>query len=178
MDTYSEPRRLVDSPRFEVQKREGLAGLTGEMIDEPIAGIVAGFNQIPCCFTLQSCFGHFLFSGQEDPHDCGSLPDLGPDVEVEYKIAYLAFCLDNNDQGKRLLERFREITQIDPDNIQLCSPDWFWEKQINAYALQVEPDRFKHQDTAVLGFGEALRVEKTRNEFFREMEVLSRTGGV
>ena len=38
--------------------------------------------------------------------------------------------------------------------------------QSNSYALQVEPDRFKFQDTAIVGYKEALHIEKIRNEFF------------
>jgi len=164
---------MVENPRFEDQKRKCLANLTAEMIDEPIAGIVAGFNNLPCCFTLQSCFGHFLFPGQEDPFCCDPLPEISLDVQVEYKIAYLAFCLENSDPGKSLLEAFRKVTLIDPDNIQLCSPDWFWERQVNTFALQVEPDRFKHSDQAVLGFEEALNLEEIRNKFFRALKRLS-----
>ena len=33
-------------------------------------------------------------------------------------------------------------------------------------ALQVEPDRFRLQDTAIVGYKEALHIEKIRNEFF------------
>jgi len=33
----------------------------------------------------------------------------------------------------------------------------------------VEPDRFKHKDTAILEFGEALYIEKIRNIFFSRL---------
>lgn len=177
METFAEPRPLVANPAFAAQKRKSLADLTDDVIDPPIAVIVARFNQLPCCFTLQSCFGHFLYPGQKDPFCCDPLPDLPSGTKVDYKIAYLALCLEDSGPGRRLLENLRTIPQIDPDNIQFCSADWFWNSQVNSYALQVEPDRFKRQDTAVFGFEEALRVEKTRIEFFRAMEALSRTGG-
>ena len=85
---------------------------------------------------------------------------------VEYKIAYIALCIDCSDSGRRLFEVLREVTSIDPENVQFCCAEWVWKRQVNSYALQVEPDRFKHEDTAMLDYKEALRIEKIRNEFF------------
>ena len=68
--------------------------------------------------------------------------------------------------GKRLLDALKEFTDVDPDNIQFCCAEWFWQRQVNSYALQVEPERFKFEDKAVLDYREALRIEKIRNEFF------------
>jgi hypothetical protein len=43
-------------------------------------------------------------------------------------------------------------------------------------ALQVEPDRFKRKDTALLDFKEALHIEKIRNTvFIRLYELLENT---
>jgi hypothetical protein len=64
------------------------------------------------------------------------------------------------------------ITVIDPKNIQFCCADWFWKRQVNSYALQVEPDRFKYQDTAILDYQEALKIERIRNEFFVQLNEL------
>ena len=66
----------------------------------------------------------------------------------------------------------KKITLIDPENIQFCCADWFWKKQVNSYVLQVEPDRFKHEDRAILDFKEALKIEKVRNKFFIHLENL------
>jgi hypothetical protein len=66
----------------------------------------------------------------------------------------------------------QKITAVDPENIQFCSARWFWGRQVNSYALQVEPDRFKHQDKAVLDYKEALYIENLRNEFFLKLERL------
>jgi len=38
--------------------------------------------------------------------------------------------------------------------------------QSDSYALQVEPDRFKLQNTAIVFYKEALHIEKIRNELF------------
>ena len=86
--------------------------------------------------------------------------------KVEYRIAYFAFCIDHNELGRKLLKALGEITAIDSENIQLCSAEWFWKRQVNSYALQVEPDRFKHKDTAILDYKEALHIENIRNKFF------------
>lgn len=37
---------------------------------------------------------------------------------MEYRIAYIAFCIENNLLGRELLESLKEITVIDPENIQ------------------------------------------------------------
>jgi hypothetical protein len=91
---------------------------------------------------------------------------------VEYKIAYIAFCIENSDLGKMLFDALKKIANIDPENIQFCGAEWFWERQVNSYALQVEPDRFKFADKAILDYREALKIEKIRNEFFVRLKEL------
>ena len=93
---------------------------------------------------------------------------------MEYRIAYIAFCIDNSEAGRKLLEKWQTITSIDPENIQYCSARWFWRRQVNSYVLQVEPDRFKHKDKAILDYKEALYIENLRGEFFRKFEELLR----
>jgi|UPI0004900569 hypothetical protein len=124
------------------------------------------FNRLPYCFTLQSCYGHFLYENQKDPYNVDPLPATDLIVTVEYRIAYVAFCVENNDAGRALLDAMRRIPAIDPENIQLCSAEWFWERQVNFYALQVEPWRFRDKDMVVLSFEEARKVEQTRNSFY------------
>jgi hypothetical protein len=85
---------------------------------------------------------------------------------VEYRIAYIALCIENSDLGRMLFDALKGITNIDPENIQFCCAEWFWERQINSYALQVEPDRFKFEDKVVLDYQKALKIEKIRNTFF------------
>ena len=142
------------------------------MIDSPIVDIIKGFNILPCCFTLQCCFGHFAYDGHMDPHNLDPLPESEQISRVEYRIAYIAYCIDNCEAGRELMDKLQKITAIDPKNIQFCSARWFWRKQVNSYALQIEPDRFKHKDKAVLDYKEALYIEKLRNEVFRKLEVL------
>jgi len=36
---------------------------------------------------------------------------------VDYRIAYIALCVENSPSGRSLLKALEEITIIDPDNI-------------------------------------------------------------
>ena len=93
-------------------------------------------------------------------------------ASVEYRIAYIAFCIENSVSGKEFLERLEKITLANPQNIQLCSAEWFWQRQVNSYALQVEPDRFKKKDSVLLNYKEASTIEKVRDSFFTRLEEL------
>lgn len=162
----------MENPLFQDQRQKNLAGLSDDMIDKPIIDVINAFNKLPHCFTLQSCYGHFIYCGQNDPHNLEILPITDTITRVEYRIAYIAFCIDKSDQGRQLLDDLKGITIIDPENIQFGCAEWFWKRQVNSYALQVEPDRFKFKDKAVLDYKEALRIEKIRNEFFIRLEEL------
>ena len=166
VETFTELKALAPNPHFQAQKRQALCALSDETIDGPIVDLVNGFNALACCFTLQCCYGHFIQGGQKDIHNLEPLPDTGAIGEVTYRIAYIALCIENSPSGKVLLDALKQITAMDPKCIQFGCAEWFWEKQINSYALQVEPDRFKHQDTATIGLREALHIEKIRNEMF------------
>ena len=59
------------------------------MIDEPIIEIVNAFNTLPYCFTLQSCYGHFVYSGQKSSHNLEPLPvtdTIKPQQSVQYAL--------------------------------------------------------------------------------------------
>ena len=172
METYTEPKELTENPHYEEEKQKSQTALIDTEIDEPIIEIIRNFNQLPFCFTLQSCYGHFLHNGQGNPDNLDPLPVDKIMARVEFRIAYIAFCLENSDPGRNLFEALKEITAIDPEYIQLCSAEWFWKKQVNSYALQVEPDRFKHEDTAIIEGREALYIEKIRNVFFVRIKEL------
>ena len=172
METFAAPKRLSQNPHYPEQRKKCLARLADDMIDPPIIDIVHGLNQLPFCFTLQSCYGHFLYNGQKDPQNLDPLPVLQSMARVEYRVAYIAFCIENSVSGKELLQSLEEMTLIDPQNIQLCSAEWFWQRHVNSYALQVEPDRFKNRDSVSLDYREALAVEKIRNVFFLRLKEL------
>lgn len=172
LETFSEPKELIENPHYRLQREESLAGFTDNMIDPPIIGLIRAFKEIPYCFTLQCCHGHFIYGGQEDHDNLASLPITNNISKVEYRIAYIAFCIENSFKGRLLLKALQAIPAIDPENIQFCSASWFWERQVNSYALQVEPNRFKHKDKVLLGYSEALKIEKSRNEFFDKLREL------
>ena len=172
LETFTEPKELTENPQFAGQRQKSLAAYSDAEIDAPIMAIIENFNKLPFCFTLQSCYGHFLYGNQGNPQNLDPLPVKETMARVEYRIAYIAFCLDYSDSGRNLFEALKGITAIDPEYIQFGSAEWFWDRQVNSYTLQVEPDRFKHEDTAIIEGREALRIEKTRNDFFARIKEL------
>ena len=163
----------MENPYYQDQRQTSLTNLSDEMIDAPIIDLIKGFNKLSYCFTMQSCYGHFVYDDQKDPYNFEPLPISEIIDRVEYRIAYICLCIENSDSGRGLLKSLNEITAIDPENIQFCCADWFWNKQVNSYALQVQPDRFKHKDSAILDYREALQIEKIRNEFFIQLRELT-----
>jgi len=172
LETFTALKEFAKNPHYQVQRQKSLCNLTGDIIDVPIIGLINRFNKLPYCFTLQSCYGHFVYNGQKDLHNLEPLPVKDTIAKVEYRIAYIAFCVENSASGRGLFEALKGITAIDPENVQFCCAEWFWEKQVNSYALQVEPDKFKRKDKALLDYKEALYIEKVRNEFFVRLDEL------
>ncbi len=166
METFIEALDLVANPDFHQQRENSLRTLKDAEIDPPLTNLMNDLSGLTCCFSLQSCYGHFLYPGQSDSHFIGPLPVIGEGVEIEYRIAYLALCIEDSDDGRDLKAQLRQIAQIAPSMIQFGSATWFWDRQINSYALQVEPDRFKDSDKAYIGYKEALEVEVARSQFF------------
>jgi hypothetical protein len=167
-----ELKEFLDNPHYERQRQKQLAGLTDSMIDAPIVGIINTFNRLPYCFTLQSCYGHFFYKGQKEPHNLEPLPVDTAIDKVEYRIAYIALCIENSTLDRGLFQSLKQILALGSENIQFCSAEWFWKRQVNSYALQVEPERFKHQDKAILDYSEALYIENVRNEFYDQLKAL------
>ena len=92
-------------------------------------------------------------------------------------IAYIALCIENSPKGKGLLEDLRDIAATDPEFIQFGSAEWFWDRQVNSYALQVEPERYMDKDQVTIDYWEALRVQDVRDSFFSELRNLLRRKG-
>jgi hypothetical protein len=91
---------------------------------------------------------------------------------VEYRIAYLALCIRDTLPGRGLLDELRGIASANPEYIQFGSADWFWERQVNSYAIQVEPRKHMFSDRCHIDHQEALRVERVRDQFFGEIATL------
>ena len=102
METYVEVKEFVDNPDFKKQKLNSLEDLKKVVVDYPIQEIIKKLNALPYCFTLQCCYGHFVYEGQKDNHNIEPLPESDKIKTVDYRIAYLALCLDNNKPGRLL----------------------------------------------------------------------------
>ena len=173
METFTELKDFVNNPHYHKQRQEYLSRLDIKTIDTPIIDMIRGFVKLPYCFTLQSCYGHFLHSNEKDPYNVEPLPISDNITRVEYRIAYIALGIENSDLGIALFQDLRKIPSIDPEYIQFGCAEWFWEKQVNSYALQVEPKRHMTEDKVPnIGYEEALYIEKIRNEAFGKLRKL------
>lgn len=174
METFTAPKEFVKNPRYLQDRQASLEALDVGVIDRPIVELIERFTLLPQCFTLQSCYGHFLYAPGQDTHNLERLPsrDVGT---VTYRIAYMAFCLEDSPRGRSLRESLELVPALDPDCVQFGSADWFWERYRNSYVLQVEPVRFMTRDQAVVEHAEALYIEQLRDRFFvRLSELLER----
>jgi hypothetical protein len=172
METFTEARDFVDNPLFAEQRSRSLQSLDQSEIDAPVRDIVADFAKLSYCYTQQICFGHFLYHGQNDPHNLDPLPVRSGIKEVEYRIAYLALCIEDSQQGRSLFQDLSEIASKNPEYIQFGSADWFWDRQVNSFAIQVEPARFMFQDRGVVDYQEAIVIQKVRDGFFKALRAL------
>lgn len=166
METFTTPREFVDDPRFAKRREHALRDLVMEAIDEPLRRLIADFASFPYCYTMQSCYGHFLYKGRQDQNNLDPLPRGLETETVDYRIAYIALCIERSEAGRGLYRDLREITAIDPAYIQFGSAGWFWRRHANSYALQVEPERYRDRDRIFVPLHEARRLETVRNAFF------------
>jgi hypothetical protein len=172
VETFTEARAFVENSHFNEDRRASLHKLDLSTVDLPIIEIVKGFAGLSYCFTLQSCFGHFLYTGQKDRHNIEPLPADENIEDVEYRIAYLALCIEDSLAGRGLFEELEAIASGNPEYIQFGSADWFWERHLNSYAIQVEPRKHMAKDRCYIDYQDALRVERVRNRFFDEITTL------
>ncbi|MFC1563491.1 hypothetical protein ACFL6G_01085 [candidate division KSB1 bacterium] len=170
METFTEIKPFVNNPYYQKQRERALRSLDINKIDPPIRELIEGFNDIQYCFTMQCCFGHFVHEYQNDERNIEPISSFHNVKEIKYRIAYVALCIENSNQGKQLFQDLKTLTSIDPDYVQFGCAGWFWKRQVNLYALQVEPDRYKTKDEAFIGIQEGLHVEKIRDEFFRQLQ--------
>ncbi len=168
METFTEPRQLVATNGYVEERRAVLGDSDQSDLDGPIVDVVQAFAALPHCFTLQACYGHFLTSPGQDEHSVAAIPD-GHAGSVRYRIAYIAFCIENSDRGRAFLDRLSRISSADPAYLQLGSADWFWDQWVNSYVLQVEPEAHRFKDQMSLSAGEAVRTERARERFFAEL---------
>jgi hypothetical protein len=172
LETFTKLKPFIDNPHYREQRQRSLTMLDITTIDTPIVAIITGFTKLSYCFTLQSCYGHFVHSAQPESDDIEPLPLSDSITTVEYRIAYIALCIENSSLGRHLFQDLEQIPAIDPEYIQFGCAEWFWEQQVNSYALQVEPKRHMTKDKVRVGYQEALHIEKIRNQCFAQLEKL------
>jgi hypothetical protein len=168
METFTTARDFVAHPHFAEDRRAALAALDPATLDAPLAELIAGFAALPHAFTLQCCYGHFLWTPGQDPHNLDPLPadEPGP---FRFRLAYLALCLEASPRGRALREALAAIAATEPERIQFGSADWFWTRWPNSYALQIEPRSQQDRDEATVDRAEALRLEATRSRVFKTL---------
>ncbi|OPX31525.1 hypothetical protein B1H10_08705 [candidate division KSB1 bacterium 4484_188] len=169
MEIFCRVKPFSDNTDFHRQREKSLRKLDIKSIDAPIREIISAFSRTDFCFTMQSCYGHFVHQFQTDIKNTEPLPQTDRILTVEYRIAYLALCIENNRKGRALFDALAEITKIDTAYIQFGCADWFWRQQVNSYVLQVEPERFKYADKIQIDYREALRIEEIRNRFWNSL---------
>jgi hypothetical protein len=52
----------------------------------------------------------FVYDGHWDPHNLDPLPVSEQISTVEYRIAYIAYCIDNSKVGRDLSDKLQKIT--------------------------------------------------------------------
>ncbi len=172
METFTKIEEFVSNPDYQKNRQNCLNKIKIDSIDKPIEKIIKDFLKLPYCFTIQSCYGHFLYKGQEDPFNIKPLPDSDNIEIVEYRIAYVAFCLENSRRGKKLFKKLSTVPELDDNYIQFGCAGWFLKKYLNSYVLQVEPERFKTEDKAFIPYREALYIEKLKKNFFKKLHYI------
>ena len=171
METFTPPKAFVDNPRFHQDRQQALRRIDLSDIDPPIVTLIERFTTLPQCFTLQCCYGHFVYLPGQDSHNLERLPNR-VDGPITYRIAYLAICLEDSPSGRALYQSLSLFPRLDPDYVQFGSASWFWDQYLNSYVLQVEPHRFKFSDQAVIEHPEALHIEQIRDRFFIQLNEL------
>ena len=170
METFIKIKEFEKNPNYHEQRQRSINNLDIDIIDKPIINLIKWFLELPYCFTLQSCYGHFVYNGQRNKYNIEKIPVSKNIKSVEYRIAYIALCIQNSKSGKKLYEELSEVPQIDHKYIQFGCAEWFWERQVNSFTLQVEPERYSTKDNAFIEYEEALHIEIIRNKFFERLK--------
>ena len=167
MKTYTDYKPFIDNPNFKADRQVALNNLDINLIDSPLITLVEEINRLPYLFTLQCCNGHFL---NEDGKEISNLGLSETNERVVYKLAYIAFSIENSLSGRNIRQSLMNIPlSIDREKVQFCSAQWFWEQWSNTYVLQVMPKRFKDLDSVRLDYTEAREIKKIRDNFFASL---------
>ena len=174
METFTNPKPFTSHPGYVSDREKTLRELEKEIlngaIDPPLLPMIRGCMTIPYFFTVQCCFGHFVHDLEKDPENLISPARYKETIKiVRYRIAYVTICIQNNIQGREMFSDLEKLAADNPDYIQFGSADWFWERMVNTYCIQLEPIRFKGEDTGMIGMREVLHIEMLRTDFFERI---------
>lgn len=170
METFTKIKEFTEDPNYYEDREKYISNLKMTSIDKPIVNLIKWFVKLPYCFTLQSCYGHFVCDGQRNTNNIEKIPVSKNIKSVEYRIAYIALCIQNSKSGRKLFEELSTVPRIDPKYIQFGCAEWFWEQQVNSFALQVEPERYSTKDNAFIEYKEALHIEIIRYKFYEKLK--------
>lgn len=171
METYTRARPVEPNDAFEAQRAAATVGLDATDIDEPLVALVADLNRLPHCFTLQCCYGHFVGEGDQDPRSLKPPPPMGK-RSLQYRLAYVAFAISDDDRGRAFLEAVHDLRDLDPRYIQVGSADWFWDRQVNSFVIQIGPRKMRKVDFMDLDGKQVRHVSHVRTQLFRRFAAL------
>ena len=140
-------------------------------IEEPIIEVIDSLNKLPFCFTIQSCFGHFLFENKP-ASTTYYLPEKTTRTRnCKYRISYVAIRVDGSQEARGLLSLLRDIpSTINKEYIQFGCAEWFWEQHINSFVIQVQPRDRSNVDSLLVTTEEAQLIQAVRDRFWEVME--------
>jgi hypothetical protein len=180
METFAGPKRFVDNPEYEQNRLVALGTLrslisTGR-IDPPLVELITLFSRVSHCYTIQSCFGHFVHALEPDKHTLARLtPYRGMVRTVQYRIAYIAFVLETSENGFMLYRDLRALALKNPGYIQFGSAGWFWGQSVNTYQIQVAPEQEKEKDSFWVTYDKALLLEEMRDMLICKLVTIAGT---
>lgn len=170
MQTFCSEKPLEYNPGFNAKKVRSLKEMSDVDIETPVVEVVNSLNKLPFCFTLQSCFGHFLIEG-ENISDSFYFPYSYTDAkEFLYRISYVAICVDSVPESRRLLTLLRDIlNKINTEYLQFGCAEWYWEQYVNSYVIQVQPWNRSNVDSLYVTTEEAQKIRTVRDHFWKIM---------
>lgn len=168
METSTAPKPFENYPDFQAAKKFALNSLDVTQIDDPLVSLINDLNKLPYLFTLQCCHGHFLTTDIREISDFDLLSTID---KIEYRLAYIAFCIENSSLGREFAQHLENIPlSVNPSLVHFCSAQWFWDQWVNSYILQIMPQRFIDKDNAVIDCHEANKIKQARDSFFLFMK--------
>ena len=102
METFTRLKKFKKNLYYQEQRQKSIDTLKIGIIDKPIVNLIKWFLKLPYCFTLQSCYGHFLYDGQRNTNNIEKIPKSQKIKSIEYRIAYIALCIQNSKSGIKL----------------------------------------------------------------------------